>query len=336
MPRGKNNSSSTVGQKTKAKKPATKSKTRQMEREKPAEALPPQIDPDVENQADMEDINELINNDIETDEEWESDAEDAEGDGYDNQFVDSDADDADDCAYDVTRRKKAGLNLDDIDDDDDMGDEEEFDDPTSGNYKTVIPEAQRICTSMITKYERVRLLSDRTTQLALGAKPMIRGVEEIKHSDREKMIAQLEFEARVIPIILERERPDGAFEHWKLSELRYKDDMIVYGKGAFADPTTLTVDPTYIQKRSKELQTGGNITGFTKVTQNQNFNLPKNNFGESDSVRSWKYHDVTALEALLGYNQDGGAKSKSKSKSKPKPKPKAKARATKAKATKRK
>ena len=232
-------------------------------------------DPDVENQADVEDINELINNEIETDEEWESD-EMGTDDGYDPQYDESEGDDADDCAYDVTRRKKPGLNLDDIDEDDVIEDDNENDDPSAATHKNVVPNNQRICRSMITKYERVRLIADRTTQLALGAKPMIRGVDLIVHSDREKMIAQLEFEARVIPIILERERPDGAFEHWKLSELRYKDDMIVYGKDAFADPSTLVVNPEYLKKRNKELQSGGNITGFTKVTQNSAFSLPKN------------------------------------------------------------
>jgi DNA-directed RNA polymerase subunit K/omega len=351
MPRGQNNNTRSAarpkskakpGSKSKAKKVATKTKTvprRVLKREETKSEVAPsatdKIEPDVENQADVEDINDLINPDIETDEEWESEGDEEAGadadEGYDNQFVDSDAEDADDCAYDVTRRKKPGLNLDDIDEDDDLDDDEdEFEDPSAATHKVVVPESQRICRSMITKYERVRLLSDRTTQLALGAKPMIRGVEKIQHLDREKMIAQLEFEARVIPIIIERERPDGNFEHWKISELRYKDDMIVYGKEAFADPTNLTVDPEYLKKRTKEIQSGGNITGFSKVSQSETFTLPKTSF--SDSARSWKNPDISALEALLGIDQSGqsgGAKksgSKTKPKAKAKPKPKAKAK----------
>lgn len=337
MPRDKSKNSKTkpksvrsTATKSKAKtakaKPKTKAKitsTRLMNREE-SEVSADRIEPDVDNQADVEDINELINNNVETDEEWESEGEDVAGadDGYDNQFVDSDADDGDDCAYDVTRRKKPGLNLDDIDDDDDDidDDDDEIEDPSAADYKKVVTKSQRRCRSMITKYERVRLLSDRTTQLALGAKPMILGVEKIKSLDREKMIAQLEFEARVIPIIIERERPDGAFEHWKLSELRYKDDMIVYGKEAFSDPTNLVVDPEYLHKRDREIQSGGNITGFRKVTQADNFTLPKNRF--SDSTRSWKNPNVTALEALLGLdnadNTDNSAKSKTKSKARAK------------------
>jgi DNA-directed RNA polymerase subunit K/omega len=311
MARGKNNkgNASKVSKTSKVSKVPRKQKREESELStKPFNALAPiagdepkLIDPDQDNKSDVEDINELINNDIETDEEWEDDEEGDGGDeGYDNRFGDSDADDADDCAYDVTRRKKPGLNLDDIDDDEDVLDDDldEFDDPSAATFKTIIPSSERICTRTITKYERVRLLCDRTTQLALGAKPMILGVEGINHSDREKMIAQLEFEARVIPIIIERERPDGAYEEWKISELKFKEDMIVYGKDAFSDPETLTIDPQFIKKRVKELQTGGNITGFTKVSQAPAFTLAKHNFGHD--IKSAFNTELTPLESLLG------------------------------------
>lgn len=245
------------------------------------------------NQEDVEEIGELINGDIETDEEWDDDDEGSDNEGYE-RFGESDAESGDDCAYTMTRRKRIGFNLDDIDDDDD--DEEIADDdaPTAADGTIVAKEA-RITSPMITKYERVRLLTDRTTQLALGAKPMIRGIDEIGHFDREKMIAQLEFEARVIPLIIRRTRPDGAYEEWKLSELSYKEDMIVYGKDAFTDPTTLTIDPTYLKKRSGELQTGGNITGFSKVVPA----FPLELRSVVPKVQSPLYPNLTPLRALV-------------------------------------
>lgn len=241
---------------------------------------------------DEEEVGELANDEI--DEEFNEDDEDDE----DNYEDFEEEGDEEECAYDALQRDKTGLNLDNIDDDDDDYIDDDMDDmdPNLKKYKRIVPESERLCTNIITKYERVRLISDRTAQLALGAKPMIRGIENIKHYDREKMIAQLEFEARVIPIIIERERPDGAFEEWKISELKYKDNMIVYGKEAFADPKTLSIDPTYIEKRTKELQSGGNIRGFTKVSQNPAFNI---NINTSDRYLQNK-NNLTPLESLLG------------------------------------
>lgn len=235
------------------------------------------INPTQVNPADLEEIGELINTEIEEDEEWDDD-DDVDEDTDDEYDVGDDDAEADECAYEVTRVKKIGLNLADIDSDTDL-DDDDFDDPnileTGDDYKRIVQPSERITSPMITKYEKVRLLCDRTTQLALGAKPMIRGIEQINHYDREKMVAQLEFEARVIPIIIERERPDGVFEEWRLSELKYKENMIVYGKDAFTDPTKLVINPEYLKKRSNEIQKGGNITGFTKVESAQQFD---NNF----------------------------------------------------------
>lgn len=241
---------------------------------------------------DDEEVGELANDEI--DEDFNEDDEDED---FDEDFDEDGDGDDEECAYDALQRDKTGLNLDNIDDDDDYIDDDMDDvDPNLKNYKRIAPASERICTNLITKYERVRLISDRTAQLALGAKPMIRGIENIKHYDREKMIAQLEFEARVIPIIIERERPDGVFEEWKISELKYKDNMIVYGKEAFSDPKTLSIDPIYIEKRTKELQSGGNIKGFAKVTQNPAFNI---NINASDRYLQNK-NNLTPLESLLG------------------------------------
>jgi DNA-directed RNA polymerase I, II, and III subunit RPABC2 len=248
------------------------------ESEQKVNTISPTSDKNQVNPADVEEIGELINTDME--EEWDEDEED-EDTGDDDDY-DPDNEEIDECVYDVTMAKKPGLTLADIDEDDDLVEDDDFDDKdnleTKDNHKKIIPLLERITSPMITKYEKVRLLCDRTTQLALGAKPMIRGVEQIKHHDREKMIAQLEFEARVIPIIIERERPDGAFEEWKLSELKYKDNMIVYGKDAFSDPAIFMVNPTYLKKRTTELQKGGNITGFSKVESAPRFD---NNFLET-------------------------------------------------------
>ena len=102
-----------------------------------------------------------------------------------------------------------------------------------GEEYIVVSPQDRITDAFVTRYERVRMLSERAAQLARGAKPMIKGVENIRHNDREKIIAALEFEAKTLPMIISRRLPDGKHEHWCLSELEYKKSMIVYGSEVF-------------------------------------------------------------------------------------------------------
>ena len=68
---------------------------------------------------------------------------------------------------------------------------------------------------ILTKYEFVRLLCDRTKQLAQGAKPMLKNIEDLS----SKEIAKLELKNKIIPLIIERPVPNSNAERWKLSEL---------------------------------------------------------------------------------------------------------------------
>ena len=74
---------------------------------------------------------------------------------------------------------------------------------------------QRITKPVLTKYERVRILGDRSTQLSLGAKPMVKGVQKLD----PKEIAQLELKMGVIPFIVIRTLPTGKKERWHIKEL---------------------------------------------------------------------------------------------------------------------
>ena len=67
----------------------------------------------------------------------------------------------------------------------------------------------------MTIYERVRLLGERATQLSYGAKPMIKNVGNLD----PKIIAKLELEAKLIPLIIIRTLPNGLKEKWRVSEL---------------------------------------------------------------------------------------------------------------------
>lgn len=73
----------------------------------------------------------------------------------------------------------------------------------------------RITKPFITKYERVRLLGDRTKQLELGAKPMFKNVDHLSKLE----IAEMELEHGVIPLLIDRPLPGDRFERWTVKEL---------------------------------------------------------------------------------------------------------------------
>ena len=92
-----------------------------------------------------------------------------------------------------------------------------FTDELKKEDKIIRPDNERISRNKLTKYERVRVIGERTNLLARGAKPMIFNVDNLT----SKQIAEEEFKQKVIPFILERPIPDGTFERWKLSEMNY-------------------------------------------------------------------------------------------------------------------
>ena len=68
----------------------------------------------------------------------------------------------------------------------------------------------------ITKYEKTKILGQRTKQLNLGAKPLIPVPDNIIDN---YLIAQLELKEKVIPVIIQRPLPNGKSEYWKLKDL---------------------------------------------------------------------------------------------------------------------
>lgn len=100
--------------------------------------------------------------------------------------------------------KYARVEYDDIDFDELFGDE-----------SNILIKNTKLTKPILTKYEFVRLLTDRTKQLSQGAKPMMKNIENLS----SKEIAKLELKNKIIPLILERPVPNSGVERWKLSEL---------------------------------------------------------------------------------------------------------------------
>lgn len=107
----------------------------------------------------------------------------------------------DDCLYN------------DLDDSDDGELDEEIVDDLSEKKQLIGDD--RITKPILYYYERIRLLADRTKQLSLSAKPMVKHVRGL--DPRE--VAELEIENGVCPLVIERELPNGYYEEWFINEL---------------------------------------------------------------------------------------------------------------------
>lgn len=151
-------------------------------------------------------------NDIE-DEDIKSVSENDDDD--DDQGNDNINDDGDECMYRFSGKKSSIENGEDGDDEIDDG-EFYFEEDEKLLQNIFVPNDKRITRPVLTKYERVRVLGERTKQLSLNAKPMVKGAEKLN----PKEIAKLELKMGVLPMIIIRPLPTGQKERWKVSELK--------------------------------------------------------------------------------------------------------------------
>lgn len=85
----------------------------------------------------------------------------------------------------------------------------------------IVNKEDRISQNRLTKYEMVRILGERTKQLTMGAKPLVKNYETLSY-DR---IAEEELKLNMVPYKIKRKLPNGKFEIWSLDEL-YKDHLL--------------------------------------------------------------------------------------------------------------
>lgn len=78
-----------------------------------------------------------------------------------------------------------------------------------------ISKTSKLTKPFLSKYERVKIISIRSKQLAQGAKPLVKNIIGLSVTE----IALLELKNKVIPLIIERPVPNVGIERWKLSEL---------------------------------------------------------------------------------------------------------------------
>jgi DNA-directed RNA polymerase subunit K/omega len=164
---------------------------------------------EVETVEEIEEVEENINSDDDLEAKDEEDEEEEEEEEEDEE--DDNGDDGDgDCLYRFTGKKKKVKDiLGDIEVEDDFFEDEQI------VSSTFVDSSKRVTKKYMTIYERVRILGERAKQLSLGAKPLIKGAENMD----PKVVARMELEKKIIPLIIIRTLPNGQKEKWRVSEL---------------------------------------------------------------------------------------------------------------------
>jgi DNA-directed RNA polymerase I, II, and III subunit RPABC2 len=142
-------------------------------------------------------------------EEADKDAEEAEEveKPEKNEKIDK-LDGDEDCMYNFFNNGKTGDSDEDLDEDGDLDEELEIEDNKEQKKTLYAIDSERKTKPYLTKYERVHILGFRAKQLSLGAKPMIKNVDNLN----AKEIARLELINKKMPFLIKRDLPDGTVE----------------------------------------------------------------------------------------------------------------------------
>ena len=100
-------------------------------------------------------------------------------------------------------------------DDNDFFDNNESVEVPSEQGNEYLSKENRISANRLTKYEMVRILGERTKQLTMGAKPLIKNYKGLPYDK----ISEEELKLNMIPFKIRRPLPNGKYELWNLEEL---------------------------------------------------------------------------------------------------------------------
>ena len=149
-----------------------------------------------------------------------------ESDDEEFEIEDEQEDDNEDSDYE-SEEEDEGIELESNLKDEDNEEEDIFIDDgkeieiSSEKEALYVNKENRVSNSRLTKYELVRILGERTNQLTMGAKPLVKNINGLSY----EKIAEAELLLNMLPFKIKRPLPNGMFEIWSLDEL-YKDHLL--------------------------------------------------------------------------------------------------------------
>ncbi len=105
---------------------------------------------------------------------------------------------------------------------DDVIDENIDDEEDNDVTNTIVPKEERITKPILDKYEMVRIIGNRSAQLASQAKVLLKDSDGLSNHEQAKQ----ELLNGTLPFILKRPRPDGKIEVWHLNELEINKKLL--------------------------------------------------------------------------------------------------------------
>ena len=114
--------------------------------------------------------------------------------------------------------------LEDTIDDDGFFENEESSEINSESDTNFVTGEDRKTNPRLTRYEMVRILGERIKQLTMGAKPLVKNVQDISYDQ----IALEELKLNMIPFKIKRPLPNNKIEIWNIDELdkRHLDSLL--------------------------------------------------------------------------------------------------------------
>ena len=105
-----------------------------------------------------------------------------------------------------------------IEDDNDFFNNDVSSEIENNNELKYITGEDRVTNPRLTKYEMVRILGERIKQLNMGAKPLVKNIQDISYDK----VAVEELKLNMIPFKIKRPLPNNKIEIWELKELDKK------------------------------------------------------------------------------------------------------------------
>jgi DNA-directed RNA polymerase subunit K/omega len=140
-------------------------------------------------------------------------------DADDLEFNEEDTIDEDDNELDIEINEDEDSKICDIqkviEDDNEYYDNDEEIEAQPDINIVYIKKEERQSLAKLTKYEMVRILGERTKQLTMGAKPLIKNYKGLPYDK----ISEEELKLNMIPFKIRRPLPNGKYELWNLEEL---------------------------------------------------------------------------------------------------------------------
>lgn len=186
----------------------------------------------VKNMTKIPNEKEKLDEDVESDDEEENNEENNENEHDENEEI---IEEEKEEEKNEDEKKESKIKESNIETDDDEEKESTSNEPCLYKIDTLIDQslnqpatkvdsADRVTDRQLTYYEKIRILEDRTKQISLNSKIMLKLDKNSKNLSSYELAIK-ELNNMTCPFIIKRVLPNNCYELWKLKEMIISDDL---------------------------------------------------------------------------------------------------------------